>query len=194
MFATLALLTAAQATSLATLDMAQLTDAADVIVRGTVTEIWTERDDAGMVWTVAQVEVASVFKGDDDTELLLVSQPGGQWGDRATHVLGVARFSVGEDTYLFVDQNEAGRTLLVGMFQGKFNTQMDPHARELVVTRFPVAVDAAFDHRFIPLPPADKRVTLSEFEVELIEMVADGWDGRPIPGLSSAELRRINGM
>lgn len=181
----------AQATSLATLDLAQLTDAADTIARGTVAEVWTELDEGGRVWTHAQVEVNSVFKG-EDTALLVVSQPGGMWGDRMTHVIGSARFSVGEDIYLFADHLDSGRTVLVGMFQGKLNTQMDPTSQRRIVLCFPVSAGTPFDHRFIPLPPVDERVSVAAFEAELIEQVANGWDGRPVPGVSEARLERSN--
>lgn len=181
----------AQATSIATLDLAQLTDAADTIARGTVVEVWTELDEGGRVWTHAQVEVVSIFKG-ADTALMIVSQPGGEWGNRTTHVSGSARFSVGEDTHLFADHLESGRTVLVGMFQGKLNTQLDPYTRQHIVLRFPVAASRPFDHRFIPLPPADERVSVARFEAELVEQVHSRWDGRSVPGVSDAHLERIN--
>ena len=188
---TLLLSLTANATTLASLSLDQLADAADTIVRGTVTEVWTEPDDAGLIWTLAQVEVAAVFKG-ADRAVLVVSQPGGTWGDRQTHVSGVARFSVGEDAWLFAEQRGEDRVVLVGMFQGKFNTIMDPYAQAPIVTRFPVSAATHFDHRFIPLPPEDARITAVEFEAELIEQVSNGWDGRPVPGLSTEQLEQRN--
>ena len=44
----------------------------------------------------------------------------------------------------------------------------------------------------IPLPPADERVSAADFEAERVEQVANGWDGRPVPGVSDARLARIN--
>ena len=122
----------------------------------------------------------------------MVSQPGGQWGDRVTHVSGTARFSAGEDLYLFADHLDSGRTVLVGMFQGKLNTQMDPYRQQRIVVRFPVSAGTPFDHRFIPLPPVDERVSVADFEAELVEQVTNGWDGRSVPGVSDAHLARIN--
>jgi hypothetical protein len=51
-----------------------------------------------------------------------------------------------------------------------------------------------FDHRFIPLPAEANRVSLVDFEDQILEGVADGWDGQPIPGVNSDKLRIINSL
>jgi hypothetical protein len=182
----------AEATTIVPLTTDQLVDASDTVVRGTVTEVWTERDpDSGYVWTHAQVEVSNVLKG-DDTELLIIQQPGGEWAGSATTVAGTARFSVGEDAYFFVEHLESGRSVTTGMFQGKFNTQMDPYSRQLIVHRFPVSASTEFDHRFIPLPSEDQRVNSIDFEDHIMTRVESGWDGQPISGVSTEKLSRIN--
>ncbi len=182
----------AEATTLVPLSTEQLVDASDAIVRGTVTEVWTEADpDSGIVWTHAQVEVQSVLKG-GDTELLIIEQPGGEWAGRATTVAGSARFSVGEDAYFFVEHLESGRTVTTGMFQGKFNVQMDPYAHQNIVHRFTVSPTMSFDHRFIPLHDEDERVSTVDFEEHILTRVQTGWDGQPIPGVSTEKLSRIN--
>ena len=173
----------------------QLIDASDTIVRGTVTEIWTERDpDSGYVWTHAQVEVSTVLKG-EDTELLIVQQPGGEWGGMLTTVsFPTAQFSVGEDAYFFVEHLASGRSVPTGAHQGKFNTQMDPYSQQLIVYRYQVPETTVFDHRFIPLPPADQRVSTVDFEEGILNRVESGWDGQPIPGISTEKLLRINNL
>jgi hypothetical protein len=182
----------ASATTLIELNTDQLIDASDIIVRGIVTEIWTEHDDqTGYVWTHAQVEVTRVYKGDTSTELVVIEQPGGSWVSSSTTVSGVARFSVGEDGIFFVEQR-ANRAMPVGMFQGKFNIQMDPYARDWIVNRYPLPLSREFDHRFIPLPDEADRVSLSAFEDQILDGVADGWDGNAIPGVSNERLRSIN--
>ena len=184
----------AEATTIVPLTTDQLVDASDTIVRGTVTEVWTERDsDSGYVWTHAQVEVNNVLKG-DDTELLIIQQPGGEWAGSATTVAGTARFSVGEDAYFFVEHLGSGRSVTTGMFQGKFNTQMDPYSRQLIVHRFPVSATTEFDHRFIPLPSQDERVNTIDFEDHILTRVESGWDGQPISGVSTEKLSRINNL
>jgi hypothetical protein len=182
----------ASATSLIPLSTDQLIDASDTIVRGTVTEVWTEHDEqSGYVWTHAQIAVERVLKGDDSAELLVIEQPGGTWANRTTTVSGVARFSVGERGIFFIEQLP-DRAAPVGMFQGKFNIQMDPYMREDIVHRFALPLGREFDHRFIPLPAEDSRVSVVEFEDVITDGVANGWDGVPIPGVSSDKLRAIN--
>lgn len=199
----------AEATSMIRLSTEQMVDASDAVVRGTVTDIWTEYTN-DRVWTYAQVEVTEVLKGDPGQDLLVISQPGGLWAHRQTTVAGAARFSLGEDAYFFVEHvssaaggaslpgatgegwENGGRTILVGMFQGKYNVQMDPYSRQEIVHRFAVGPHQEFDHRFLPLPPADQRLSTADFESRIRARVATGWDGQPIPGISSEKLRRIN--
>lgn len=179
----------AQATSMVRLTQDQLVDAADVIVRGTVIEVWTEFDASGHVWTHAQVDVARVLKGDPALGALVIEQPGGDWAGRVTTVDGAARFSVGEDAYFFVENLDSGRSVTVGMFQGKFNVVMDPYARENIVHRYAVHPNQPFDHRFLPLPDAEQRISTLDFEDTILARVADGWDGQPIPGIRPETLR-----
>ena len=182
----------ANATTMIQLSLSQLVDASDEIVRGTVTEVWTEPDlKTGMVWTYAQVEVYSVLKGDPGSVVIL-EQPGGMWGTKDAIVEGVARFSVGEEGYFFVEHLESGHTVPVGMFQGKFNIVMDPYTQKNIALRVPLHPKRTFDHRFIPLPAKESRVPIQRFELSIQERVAYGWDGQPIPGTSLERLERID--
>ena len=175
------------------LSVEQIVDVSTTIVRGTVTEVWTEPDEnTGSVWTHAQVEVERVFKGDRNTEVIIVEQPGGVWGETRTSVESVARFSIGEEGYFFVEELDGGRSVSVGMFQGKFNIILDPYSREELAIRFPVHEAKPFDHRFIPLPPEHARLSVTDFETRIEKRLADGWDGKSIPGISDEKLERIN--
>lgn len=180
----------AGATTMVPLTHAQLVDASDAIVRGHVVEVWVEQDRAGAVWTRAQIAVDEVLKGSDGLSVIVVDQQGGTYGAASTRVDGVARFSVGEDALLFLETLPSGHTVPVGMMQGKFTVRLDPYSRDLLAQRFTVASDRAYDHRFIPLPAADERLALSDFEAEIRDRVAAGWDGQPIPGADPDRLRR----
>ena len=182
----------ANATTMIQLNLYQLVDASDEIVRGTVTEMWTEPDQkTGTVWTYAQIEVESVLKGDPGS-VVIVEQPGGLWGTKNAIVEGVARFSVGEEGYFFVEHLRSGRSVPVGMFQGKFNIIMDPYMQQNIAVQAPFHPQRTFDHRFIPLPPKGSRVSTERFELSIKERVKLGWDGNPIPGTSMERLERIN--
>ena len=182
----------ANATTMVHLSTDQLVDASDLVVRGTVTEVWTEPDAQGRIWTRAQVEVLDVLKGDADAEAVVVDQPGGDWGGMHTTVYSVARFSRGEDAVLFLEQSSDGRITPVGMFQGKFTVQLDPYSQVEVARQVLMPPNQRYDHRFLPLAAAPDRVTVDSLEAQVRDRVAAGWDGQPIPGASPDRLRRIN--
>ena len=182
----------AYATTMVPLSLNQLVDAADEVVKGQVTEVWTEPDQkTGMIWTYAQVEVSKTLKGEPGPVVIL-EQPGGKWGSKEARIEGVARFSVGEEGYFFVEHLASGRNVSVGMSQGKFNIIMDPYQRKEIAVRFPVHIENTFDHRFIPLPLPKQRTTTADFELSVLNRVQKGWDGHPIPGTSSSRLERIS--
>jgi hypothetical protein len=182
----------AQATTMIPLSINQLVDASDEVVRGTVTEIWTEPDtNTGMVWTYAQIEVSKALKGTPGS-VVIIEQPGGTWGTKSAAVEGVARFSIGEEGYFFVEHLRSGHNVSVGMSQGKFNIIMDPHQRTEIAMRFPVHIKRNFDHRFIPLPPKELRTPIDQFELSISNRVQSGWNGTPIPGTSIERLQRIS--
>jgi hypothetical protein len=181
------------ATTMIPLTVEQMVDVSSTVIRGTVTEVWTEPDPTSKsVWTYAQVEVDKVLKGSTYTDVLVLEQPGGLWGTSETIVEGVARFSVGEEGYFFVEQLASGRSVPAGMFQGKYNIVFDPYSRDELAVRFPVHPKRDFDHRFIPLPPEKQRLSVSSFEDQIKTFVADGWDGKAIPGVSLERLEKIN--
>ena len=185
--------TSAEATTMVPLSMDQMVDLSSTVVRGKVTNVWTEPDSTThTVWTYAQVEVEKVFKGDTTTDILVVEQPGGTWGTTDTLVESVARFSVGEEGYFFVEELASGRSVTAGMYQGKYNIIFDPYSRQELAVRFSVDPRRDFDHRFIPLPPKKNRVSTEDFEQTIEEAVDNGWDGQPIPGVSLEKLERIN--
>ena len=185
--------TNAEATTMIPLSVEQMVDLSSTVVRGKVTNAWTEPDTTTQsVWTYAQVEVEKVFKGQITTDILVLEQPGGVWGTSETIVEGVARFSVGEEGYFFVESLDSGRSVTAGMFQGKYNIVFDPYSRQELAVRFPVHPSRDFDHRFIPLPPEKQRISVNVFEDQIETFVQDGWDGQAIPGVSLEKLERIN--
>jgi hypothetical protein len=181
----------AEATTMVPLTNVQLVDAADIVVRGKVVEVWTEQSDNGTIWSRVQVDVERTLKG-ERRSTWLIDQMGGAWGESSTIVHGGARFSPGEQIILFAEQLGNGRMVPVGMQQGKFTLRLDPYSREMVALRFSPHPNQHYDHRFIPLPSKDARVFSVDLEDEIEQRVRSGWDGQAIPGTSSERLRRIN--
>ena len=182
----------AGATSMVTLSAEQLVDASELIVRGQVTEVWTERDDKNRIHTRAQVDVDAVLKGAAPNGALVVDTVGGTLGGIYTSVASIPRFSADEDVLLFLERARDGSWRTVGMVQGKYTVRLDPYTRTEIVQQAHVPYDKAYDHRFLPLPAEADRAYLADVEAQVERRVEQGWDGVPIPGVSSEHLRAIS--
>ncbi len=170
----------AHATTVMETTLEQRVDFADVIVRGTVTEVWTELDDNDTIWTRAQIEVAEVLKGDPDLEVVVADQLGGTWAGMHMPMPGAARFSPGEEVVVLLDQLTSGYLVPVAMRQGKYSVQYDPRLRAPIVNQFSVAHHRDFDHRFLPLPAEDKAMTVDDLTDRLLDAVRTEGT-RPLP-------------
>jgi len=187
-----ALMSAPADASMVELSQEQLVDASSAIVRAKITEIWTEEDHRGVVWTRAQLEVLETYKGDKKVKAYVIDQLGGRFGGNATDVDAGARFSVGEEAIFFLETLRSGRTTPVGLSQGKFTTRLDPYSQEKIVVRFIPEGRLAYDHRFIPLPKEENKIYLSDFVDRIQNRIEQGWDGKSIPGVSDERLRTID--
>lgn len=183
--------TVAEATSLAPLSVEQLTDASDYIVRGEITETWTEVDDKGYVWTRARLKVSDTYKGADNPSELVIDSLGGEYAGQTLHIEARAVFSKYEDALVFLTEMENGRLVPVGKFLGKYTIRRAPDVdRYYARTWHPT--NQAFDARFLPHPEPENRVYLDSL-MERVEARLDaGWDGKPIPGIKAERLQTIN--
>jgi hypothetical protein len=179
------------ATTLTELSTVQMTDASDLVVRATVTEVWAVPDERGQIWTRVQLEVDQTFKG-APVDAIIVDQLGGVYHNDYATILGAARFSPGEEGLFFLETFDSGRTSVVGLFQGKYTIRIDPDSGREMLVRFAPRQEVVYDHRFIPHPPVDERIFFDDL-VDGVETRVDlGWDGEPIPGADTNKLRRIN--
>ena len=183
---------AAQATTMTPLTIEQMTDASDLVVRAEVTQVWVEEDERGNLRTRAQLEVGRVLKGKSSVDAVLVDQVGGVLHNQFSPVPFAARFSPGEQGIFFLEHTSTGRTTLVGWSQGKYTLRTQPETGAEMVVRYTVSQDRPYDHRFIPHPPAHQQVLAQDLVDRIHARVDTGWDGRPIPGVDSAKLGRIN--
>ncbi len=158
---------AAHATTFAPTTQEERIDAAEIIVRGVIREVWTEEDAGGMIWTRAQVDVQRVYKGKVTENTLIVEQLGGTYAGRTVRVDGVARFDVDEDVVLLLDRRKNGNLRTVGMTMGKFTVRLDPYTRREIVQQVQIPLERAYDHRFIPLPPEGERFALTDLEAKI---------------------------
>jgi hypothetical protein len=181
----------ASATVLAPLTTEQKVDAADAIVQGRVTGV-TAVLDHGVVWTRADIEVETVLKGAPPARLV-VESAGGVLNGEVYEVDAAARYAVDEDVVLFLSSHPSRGTWgTVGMALGKYTVRQDPATGGEMVVQYTVPYTRAWDPRFIPHPAVADRVGLDTFEDGVRARVALGWDGKPIPGISSDRLLQIN--
>ncbi len=182
----------AEATSLAELTVEQKTDASTYIVRGQVESIWSELDERGHVWTRALVDVSEVLKGPDQPDVLVVDTPGGKIGAEEVSIHLAARFSEGEEVLLFLAEVDFGRRLApVAMAMGKYTVRRAPGETRHHLMQWSRSQEA-YDHRFLPHPPAAERVYLDDLLDRVSQRLATGWEGDAIPGIAPERLIEIN--
>ncbi len=132
--ATLAAMAAtAGATTLARMSVAQMSRAAQVIVRAQCqgnTTGW----DAGDIWTFTTFEVEEVWRGEAPAQIS-VRLLGGRAGNLTSSVAGIPRFQPGEEVVLFLERTERGDFSIVSWEQGTFRIRRDIRTGEESATQ-----------------------------------------------------------
>lgn len=183
----------AQATSLAPLTIEQMTDASTYIVHGTITEVWTEVDDAGLVWSRARIAVSETVKGADSPSELVIDSLGGEHDGYTLRVEARARYSVDEEVYVFLTEVKDGRLVPVGKFLGKFMVRRAPGDTEAYVRTWHGSdTGVPYDGRFLPHYAAEDRLYVSDFRAQIDNRLKTGWDGKKIQGISLQKLETLN--
>jgi hypothetical protein len=185
-------ISSASATTLAALSTEQMVDASDIIVRGTVVDVWTAVE-RGHVNTHARIQVSRVLKGHASSEVEVLT-PGGAYDTTLTEVDGAPRYGVGEDVLVLLAARADGTYLNVSLGAGKYTVKQNPADGSSMVVQFHVPYNRDWDYRFIPTPALADRVSLAAMEARITDRVAAGWDGQPISGVSLDHLRAINNL
>jgi hypothetical protein len=184
----------ASATTIAPLTVEQMTDASDLVVRGVVEQVWTDLDEHGHIFSYAEVRLTRIVKGDAQVDdYVVVETSGGVYNGIIALAPSAARYDEGEDVFLFLAQKRFGTSWgTVGMTLGKYTVRQNPTDGSDMVVRFTRPWNEEYDHRFIPHPPKDQRVSVDAMESKVRARMDEGWDGKPIPGVSADHLRQIN--
>lgn len=110
----------ARAASVIPLDLAQLTERAELIVVAQVGPQQARRTERGLIVTDVEVNPDEVVKGEAAVGApLLVTHLGGVIGDIGLHVPGEVTFGEGEQALLFLRRSQENDLRVVGMSQGK---------------------------------------------------------------------------
>jgi hypothetical protein len=122
---------AARATSLIKVSLAEQSRLAGAIVRGRVTDIRTRATATGVVYTYAEVSVDEVLRGAglvDPFEPLVVRQIGGATREAVLPVPGAARYVIGQEYLLFLVPDFEGDEpgwFTYGMHLGVYSVERD---------------------------------------------------------------------
>jgi hypothetical protein len=147
----LALCGGAAATTLARMSIAQMSQAAQAVVRARCaggSAGW----DAGEIWTFTSFEVEEAWRGAPPARIT-VRLLGGRVGNLTSSVAGVPRFRVGEDVVLFLERTPRGDSTVVSWEQGTFRIRRDTATGEERATQ-----DSA---SFATFDPATRRFAAS---------------------------------
>ncbi len=113
----------ATTSTVAALDVTDLADRADRVVRGTVAAVTPYSD--RLVRSEIEIEVAEDWKG-GGARTIVLDQPGGLMPDGSgTRVFGMPRFEAGDEVVLFLAEHELVGTRVLGLAQGAFEVQTD---------------------------------------------------------------------
>jgi hypothetical protein len=183
----------AKATSLAPMTIDDMTDASTWIVRGTITDVWTDLDAKGRVWSHARVAVSETFKGFDCPDEVVIDQLGGTYGAVTASVGSTAGMTATEDIFAFLYQDPAsGRVVLVSKQRGKYAVRRAPGESRSYVRLTPMPASGHYDGRFLPHPSPEHRLYLDDLLDTVRNRLEVGWQGTAIPGLTASELTRLN--
>jgi hypothetical protein len=111
------------ATTLMRMSLAQMSHAAQLIVRARCVGESTGWD-AGEIWTFTSFQVEEAWRGSAPSQIS-VRLLGGRLGNITSSVAGVPRFSAGEDVVLFLERTPRGDFSIVSWEQGTFRIRRD---------------------------------------------------------------------
>lgn len=124
----------AEGTLLVPMSDADLVRSSTRIVLGTVREVKGELDGQRIV-TRIRIAVDETVKGANDEGVVVVTEPGGQVGERLAWIFGAPRFTVGERVLLFLRKRPDGTVYTNSLALGKYRIEDGTQGRRAVRTR-----------------------------------------------------------
>lgn len=112
------------------LPIEELNQRSESVVHATVTAKSVQRDAQGRIYTKVTLQVQESWKGKRPPENFSLVHSGGVLGDKIATVSGQPEYEIGEEVVLFLVLNQRGEGVTLGLAQGKFKVQEEPHTRE----------------------------------------------------------------
>jgi hypothetical protein len=120
----------AQATVMMALDLDELAQRADMVIRAQVLSSQSKtRGNQGRILTDVELKTLECWKG-TCPEVVTALVLGGQEGDVEQWVSGSAQFTPGEECVVFLRAHGKTRFKVLGMAQGKYRLEWDPDSSE----------------------------------------------------------------
>jgi hypothetical protein len=135
--------TVANSTTLARMSVAQMTHAAQLVVRARCVTNFTLWD-GGEIWTFTTFAVEEIWKGayaENSNQNITVRLLGGTVGNLTSVVSGVPRFAPGEEVILFLEPTSRGDFSIVSWVQGTFRVRHDIRTGQQVAVQDTASFD-----------------------------------------------------
>ncbi len=114
-----------RAVEMVPLSLGQLTSTADWVVHGRVESKSCFRDTKGRITTRIVLAVLDTLKGTSPGAEIVIAQAGGTLGDTRVILDGQPDLAPGEELVVFLQRNERGEGVILGLAQGKFEVFSD---------------------------------------------------------------------
>ena len=134
---------AANSTTIVRMSVAQMTQAAHLIVRARCLSNSTSWD-AGEIWTFTSFAVEETWKGARSANAdpyFSVRLLGGTAGNLTSNVSGIPRFVPGEEVVLFLEPTSRGDFSIVSWVQGTFRVRRDIRTSQEIVIQDTASFD-----------------------------------------------------
>lgn len=109
------------ATIVTRMDLPALVQSSDVIVQGTVEQVYSQMDpQLHLIFTYASIRVDEAIKGASGRRSVLIRQLGGTVGALSLNIAGSPSFTAGEQVIVFLETQNNGAYHVAGLSQGRF--------------------------------------------------------------------------
>lgn len=153
------------------LSIKELSDQADIIVQGVVTNKVCLQDETGRIYTRVDLQISEVLKGKEVGGSLSVVHGGGTVGDRRVEVSGQVEYESGQDVLAFLVLNPKGQAVTLGLCQGKFEIWQDGKSGEkFACNRFhgtPSSTSVETARQSVSSAPRHDRLGLSDLKEQI---------------------------